>query len=85
MKKYKKYPELNAHVRGRGLMQGIACGVDGLAEKVCAAAFERGLLMETSGPNSEVFKLFPPLTIDDLGLEQGFDIIEESIRHSIGK
>jgi diaminobutyrate-2-oxoglutarate transaminase len=80
-----KYPELNAHVRGRGLMQGIACGVDGLAEKVCAAAFERGLLMETSGPNSEVFKLFPPLTIDNTGLEQGFNIIEESIRHSIGK
>ena len=74
-----KYPSLNAETRGRGLMQGVACQKDGLAEKICKAAFERGLLMETSGPNDEVFKFLPPLIIDKAGLEAGFSIIEDSI------
>jgi len=72
------YPEMEGEVRGRGLLQGIEIGVDGLAEKICAAAFERGLIMETSGPNSEVVKIMPPLTIDEKGLEKGLTILEES-------
>lgn len=75
-----EYEELNAETRGRGLMQGVACGKDGISEKICAEAFKRGLLMETSGPKDEVFKFLPPLIIDKQGLEQGFAIIEESIQ-----
>lgn len=75
-----KYPGLEGEVRGRGFMQGIACDKEGLAEKVCAIAFEKGLIMETAGPNSEVFKLFPPLTIDQEGLTKGLEIIEEAVR-----
>ncbi|MDN4594303.1 diaminobutyrate--2-oxoglutarate transaminase [Polycladomyces subterraneus] len=74
------YPEMECEVRGRGLLQGIEIGVDGLAEKICAAAFERGLIMETSGPNSEVVKIMPPLTIDEKGLEKGLTILEESLK-----
>lgn len=75
-----KYPAIKAEQRGRGLMQGVACGVDGVAEEICAEAFKRGLLMETSGSNDEVFKFLPPLIIDKDGLQKGFDIIEESIK-----
>lgn len=78
-----KYPELKAKPRGRGLMQGVACGVDGVASDICEKAFEKGLLMETSGPKSEVFKFLPPLVIDKSGLQKGFDIIEESIEEVI--
>ncbi|OLN22294.1 diaminobutyrate--2-oxoglutarate transaminase [Domibacillus antri] len=80
-----KYPELKGEVRGRGLMRGIACGVDGLAEMICGRAFEKGLIMETSGPNSEVFKIMPPLTIDREGLNRGFAIIEASVKESLNK
>lgn len=80
-----KYPEIKGKHRGRGLMQGVACQVDGIAGEICEEAFERGLLMETSGPNDEVFKFLPPLVIDKLGLEQGFDIIEESIQAVLNK
>ncbi len=80
-----EYKELNAEKRGRGLMQGVACDREGLAEKICAEAFERGLLMETSGPSDEVFKFLPPLIIDKEGLEQGFDIVEESIKAVLNK
>src|SRR5699024_9726861 len=79
----KEYPELKAEPRGRGMMQGVACHVDGLSEKICEAAFERGLLMETSGPKDEVFKFLPPLVIDEEGLQKGFDIIEESIKTAL--
>lgn len=36
--------------------------------------------METSGPEGEVFKFLPPLTIDQEGLESGFQIVEDSIK-----
>ena len=75
-----KYPEIKGETRGRGLMQGVACHVDGVAEKICAASFEQGLLMETSGPKDEVFKFLPPLMIDEEGLKKGFQIIENSIQ-----
>lgn len=76
-----KYPEMQGELRGRGLMQGIACDVDGLASKICGAAFERGLIIETSGPEDEVVKLLPPLTIDEQGLTAGLDILDQSIDH----
>lgn len=81
----KDIPQLAGSTRGKGLMRGIACGVEGLAEKICAAAFERGLIMETSGPNSEVFKIMPPLTIDEADLEKGLRILEQSIQDSLEK
>jgi diaminobutyrate-2-oxoglutarate transaminase len=78
-----KYPELEGEVRGKGLFRGIACGVEGLADTICAHAFERGLVMETSGPKNEVFKIMPALTIDCETLKQGFSIIEESVKTSL--
>ncbi|MEI3598868.1 MULTISPECIES: diaminobutyrate--2-oxoglutarate transaminase [unclassified Oceanobacillus] len=76
-----KYPELKAEARGRGLMQGIAVHVDGLAEEICAEAFKRGLIIETSGPKDEVVKFLPPLIIDEEGLSKGLEILEASIKH----
>ncbi|SDK28233.1 diaminobutyrate--2-oxoglutarate transaminase [Sediminibacillus albus] len=79
-KMVKTYPEMKGEVRGRGLMAGIASDVDGFSNKVAAKAFENGMIMETSGPKDEVFKLFPPLNIKEKNLEKGFEIIEESIK-----
>jgi diaminobutyrate-2-oxoglutarate transaminase len=73
------YPELKAQVRGRGLVKGLALRNPKLAPKVRQAAFERNLILETSGPRGEVVKLLPPLTIDPDALERGLEIIEESL------
>ncbi len=81
----KKYPDLEGEVRGRGLMKGVACGKKGLAGKVCRMAFKKGLIMETSGPGDEVFKIMPPLTIEEDLLKQGFVIIEESVKESLAE
>ena len=81
----KKFPQLDATAKGRGLMRGIACGEgkEDYAGKICAKAFEKGLIIETSGPKSEVVKFLGPLTIDEKGLHKGFDILEEAIEEIV--
>jgi diaminobutyrate-2-oxoglutarate transaminase len=74
-----KYPALKGEVRGRGLIQGIACHEEEMAGKICNIAFGKGLIMETSGARDEVFKIMPPLTIPQELLEKGLDMIESSI------
>ncbi|MEB3034914.1 diaminobutyrate--2-oxoglutarate transaminase [[Mycobacterium] nativiensis] len=65
--------------RGRGLIQGVAFDQPELASAVQKEAFERGLLLETSGPEGEVVKLMPPLVINDDDLAEGLTIAAESI------
>lgn len=65
--------------RGRGMAQGLKFEDDVRAGEVCRAAFDRGALMETSGPSDEVVKLLPPLTTSAGDLEAGLDILAESI------
>jgi diaminobutyrate-2-oxoglutarate transaminase len=73
-------PETRMHWRGRGLAYGLAFENNGVAAKVCAAAFERGLLVETAGSQSEVVKLLPPLTISDSELDRGLELLGEAVR-----
>ena len=65
--------------KGRGLARGLQFSQPELAAKACAAAFERGLLMETSGPSDEVMKILPALTVTDDELEEGLAIVAESV------
>jgi diaminobutyrate-2-oxoglutarate transaminase len=74
------HPSLDAVVRGRGLMYGFAVDSDrGLAKRISAAAFERGLIIETSGAFDEVLKFLPALTISDDELRRGLAIVAESL------
>ena len=66
--------------KGRGLARGLAFSQPELAAKACAAAFERGLLMETSGPSDEVMKIMPPLTISDADLDEGLAVVADAVR-----
>ncbi len=73
-------PEIDFEVRGRGLMYGIAAPAHPeLAGAVSAAAFERGLVIETSGARDEVLKFLPALTISDDELLRGLAIVRESL------
>lgn len=73
------HEEAQGFVRGRGLIQGVGFAPEGLAQEVARAAFERGLIIETSGARGEVVKLLPPLTIDEEDLEDGVARIAESL------
>lgn len=78
-----EHEAIRGTVRGRGLLIGLHSPIEGLASKVSHAAFERGLLLETSGgAASDVIKLMPPLTIDDADLERGLAILRESVAAS---
>jgi diaminobutyrate-2-oxoglutarate transaminase len=66
-------------VRGRGLIQGLALEVDGLATEVSRGAFQRGLILEPVGPKDEILKILPPLVIEDAELQQGLDILEVAL------
>lgn len=65
--------------RNRGLIRGLAFDEPAQAGKVCAAAYARGLLVETSGPRDEVVKLIPPLTISSGDLEGGLKILVDAV------
>ncbi|MBF6211899.1 diaminobutyrate--2-oxoglutarate transaminase [Nocardia puris] len=65
--------------RGRGLVHGLVFEDASRAGKVCQAAFERGLLVETSGSFDEVVKLLPPLTLADDELDHGLDLLGSAV------
>lgn len=74
-----RHPVLKPEVRGRGLLQGMDCGAPGAAGRIARAAFERGLVLETSGPDSNVLKCMPSLLIDEVALKEGIEILGESV------
>lgn len=73
-----------AKVRGRGLIQGIEFVDKEAAAAISEAAFGRGLIIETAGPQDEVVKLLPPLTIDEDGLRRGLTILRECVAEVLG-
>jgi diaminobutyrate-2-oxoglutarate transaminase len=70
----------DAEFRGRGLVWGLEFHDKTRATAVCRRAFELGLLLETSGPESEVVKLLPPLTVTPEELDEGLRTLERAVR-----
>ncbi len=77
-------------VRGRGLLQGIELvtdkasrtPADGLGRAVTAGCLERGLhvnIVQLPGMGG-IFRLAPPLTIEESDLHAGIDILEAALR-----
>ena len=69
-------------VRGRGLVWGLTFADPARATAVCRRAFELGLLVETSGPESEVVKLLPPLTVTPEELDEGLRVLARAVRET---
>jgi len=67
-------------VRGRGMIQGIDCVSGELASLACKHAFDRGLVIETSGSEGQVIKCLSPLTISELELQEGLGILRSSLK-----
>lgn len=75
-------------LKGCGMIQGIDVGSGKLADKICRLIFEKGLIIETSGPYDEVIKVFAPLTTPMDLLEQGLgtmhsatvEVMDEKLR-----
>ena len=71
----------NLSYRGIGFIWGIDFNaIDStLALKVVHKAFDNGLIMEVAGRKDGVLKIMPPLTIQDDILNEGLNVMKESI------
>lgn len=80
----KKYADRISWIFGTGLLAGVLFKdpetgeTDGLfPSRVCEKAMQKGLLLVHTGRES--IKIGPPLTIPDEALEEGLDVLKESI------
>ncbi|TDK41353.1 diaminobutyrate--2-oxoglutarate transaminase [Antarcticimicrobium luteum] len=74
-----------ARLKGRGLMQGVDVGSGELAGRICAHAFGKGLVIETSGPEDEVVKVLAPLTTPEDVFRKGLNILLEAAREVLSE
>ncbi|MBN9674591.1 diaminobutyrate--2-oxoglutarate transaminase [Salipiger bermudensis] len=72
-----------ARLKGRGLMRGVDVGNGDLAGEICAEAFKRGLIIETSGAHDEVVKVLAPLTTTEEQFAKGFEILRDATRAAL--
>jgi diaminobutyrate-2-oxoglutarate transaminase len=68
--------------RGRGLVWGLEFHDTSRAARVARRAFGLGLLVETSGPASEVVKLLPALTTTPQELDEGMRVLARAVRET---
>jgi len=66
-------------VRGKGLIQGLACPSSEIADLIAKNSFKDGLIIETCGPRGEVIKLLPALNIPITILQEGIKILSNSV------
>ena len=71
-----------ADYRGRGLVWGLEFHDKSRAGAVAKRCFDLGLLIETSGPESEVVKLLPSLTITPEELDEGLRVLARAVRET---
>lgn len=80
-----EYPSIQAEVRGKGLIYGLKIPLRGFCTEISEEAFSRGLLIELAGAEDNVLKFLPPLTIEPDLLNEGLQIIEDSIKSVLEK
>ncbi len=73
------FGHLGCAVRGRGLIRGLAFADDSFADRVSREAFDRGLLVETSGARGQVLKVMPPIVLDPADMVPGIATLSEAI------
>ncbi|WP_461864153.1 aspartate aminotransferase family protein [Thermococcus sp.] len=91
MKRFREMQEnynIIGDVRGKGLLIGVDIVKDqkskapdkATALKISWRAWEKGLILITFGKYGNVLRIAPPLNISEEDLEEGLNIIEESIK-----
>ena len=67
-------------VRGIGGMIGVELRDKAAAEAVQVRCLADGVIVLTCGPDGNVLRLIPPLTISDDELDHGLDVLEAALR-----
>lgn len=74
-----RFPTHIKEIRGHGMIWGAEFKKPEITSKICAQAFEDGLVIETAGASDEVIKFLGPLVITTELINEGFDILEGAI------
>jgi 4-aminobutyrate aminotransferase len=67
-------------IRGIGLMVGVELVDKAVTERVCHACLAAGVIVLSCGPDENVLRLVPPLTITDDEIDHGLSVLCEAIR-----
>ncbi|MOA12609.1 5-aminovalerate aminotransferase DavT [compost metagenome] len=86
----RRYPELIADVRGKGLMIGVELVTDSrtrkpareFAERLLHNAWRQGLLLLTCGVST--LRLMPPLMIDRATCDEALALLDAAIEETLG-
>ncbi|KRQ11577.1 diaminobutyrate--2-oxoglutarate transaminase [Bradyrhizobium manausense] len=70
-------------VRGRGMVFGFDCLAAQTADTITRKAFEKGLMIERCGPDNQVVKFLPALTIDRETLNEGLAIFDKAVAETM--
>jgi 4-aminobutyrate aminotransferase len=66
-------------IRGIGLMIGVELADKPVTERVATRCLDAGVIVLACGPDENVLRIAPPLTIDDHELAQGLDVLCQAI------
>lgn len=66
-------------LKGRGMMRGLDVGSSEISDPVVDAAFQKGLIIETSGAHDQILKVLAPLNISDADLDAGLEILSNCV------
>jgi 4-aminobutyrate aminotransferase / (S)-3-amino-2-methylpropionate transaminase / 5-aminovalerate transaminase len=88
-----KFPNIIGDVRGLGAMLAFELITDGnvaapntqLTKDLVQRCYEKGLIIISAGTYANVVRILSPLTIEEAVLNQGLDILEESLSELINK
>lgn len=80
-----RHQEHGLFVKGRGMMLGISCASGEIASQICALAFDKGLVIETSGNLGQVVKCLCPLVITEQQIDRAMDILDEAFAEALGE
>ncbi len=80
-------------VRGRGMMTAMELVTDGATKEPATAetmaaigrgCLENGVIVLTAGTYGNVLRLLPPLTIDEMLLDEALDVLDQAIGSATG-
>jgi 4-aminobutyrate aminotransferase/(S)-3-amino-2-methylpropionate transaminase len=70
---------LHPDVRGLGAMLGFDLADAATTRVVVSRALQRGLILLTCGRDAETIRVLVPLTIEDALLNDGLDLLEQTL------
>lgn len=77
----REFPHHVRRVSCLGLFAGIQLSSEALAGNVQQRCFERGLMVERCGSDSDIIKLLPPVVIGRDDLRDGLALLGEALQH----